>query len=101
MAQNEPKSQLKAEGNVHLQKQPTPQWQKPRLPLLPLRRPRATFIALKLMYPCAVRKEDLSDVPAPGNDLLSPGPMPVMYSLWNSWPLKESCVTFRHHIAIS
>jgi hypothetical protein len=33
---------------------------------------------------------ELRDVPAPRHDLLTPGSIPVMYSLWNSSPEKES-----------
>jgi hypothetical protein len=78
LVQDESKIQLRAEGDVHLQKQPTPQWLKPRLPLQPLRRPRTTSIALKLMYPSAIREEEWSDVSAPRHDLLTPNPVPVI-----------------------
>ncbi|XP_023720650.1 protein maelstrom homolog [Cryptotermes secundus] len=54
---------LKKKGEAALlQKQPTPQWLKPRVPLEPLRRPRAISAALKLLYPLAVIEEESGDV---------------------------------------
>jgi hypothetical protein len=78
MAQNESKTQMRAEGDVYAQKQSTPWWLKPRLPLQPLRRPRTVSSALKLMCPSVVREEELGEVPAPCHDLLTPGPIPEM-----------------------
>jgi hypothetical protein len=74
MTENEPKTQLSAEGDIHLQKQSAPRRLELCLTLRPLRRPRTISVALKLMYPSEVREEELGDVPAPRHNLQIPGP---------------------------